>query len=835
MLKLIFSAWCLLWTTLSIAQKEIPGLNWKFKDPASNTWYPAKVPGNVFLDLVSAKKIPHPFHGINEDSVQWVSTIDWEYQSFPFDIDEETLSASNLLVQFPGIDGEADIYLNDEFLLHVDNYYRTWEVNIKGKLKSKGNIFDVKFSSPEKTTNQRADDYGFTPPGDKRVFLRKPPFHFGWDWGPKLAGVGLLKQPKIIAFEDAFFESIRFETKSISNSQAEVEAIVKIKSKKKERAEIQISSGQEVWTIQELSLKPGQDEYRINFKLSFPKIWWTHDLGQPYLYSVDIQLFVGSETKASKKKVKVGLRTIELISEVDDLGRAFTFRLNGKDIFSKGANYIPQSPFQAEVSSGDYKNLIDDVRNSGMNMLRVWGGGIYEENEFYDRCDQSGILVWQDFMFACAMYPGNREFIENVKKEAEEQVSRLSGHACLALWCGNNEISEGWARWGWKDGLSTDQLAKLEQAYRQIFKTVLPQVVSENTSIDYWESSPLLGRGDPLHQSNGDAHYWGVWHDAEPFENYTTKVPRFMSEFGFQSMPALNTWKKYIPESELNLNSASVLQHQKHPRGTALITEYMGRWYDLPTDFDDYIFLSQATQAHGIQLGIEAHRRARPYCMGTLYWQLNDCWPAASWSSIDVEGRWKPLQYAVKRSYSNVKISTVEVGDSISIYAINDSLHVLEGKLKLSLINFGGDVLWTEELDTEINAESVTHLASISKRITEKQDSTKTCLAVEFEDAVYGKFKDHRFFTAPKELVLVPVEPAVFAERTEYGYELTLISETLIKDCWIEWNGAGKLSDNFFDILPFEPKIIKVIQTENSREADFEVKCWNTLQAKLKK
>ncbi len=835
-LKLILSAWCLLWTSLSIAQEEIPGLNWKFKDPASNTWYPAKVPGNVFTDLIAAKKIPHPFYDTNEDSVQWVSHIDWQYQSFPFDVVEQKLKLKNIILQFPGIDGEADIYLNDEKILHVDNYYRSWEVPVEGKLKPKGNVIDIKFTSPEKTTDERAEKYGFTPPGDKRVFLRKPPFHWGWDWGPKLAGVGILAQPKLIIFEDAYFEAIRFETKSLSSAEAEMEAIISINSNVKDKAEIQISSGNEVWTIQELTLKPGENEYRLSFKLAFPKLWWTHNLGKPYLYPVDAQIFVGSSTKALKQKTKVGVRTIELLSEIDELGQEFKFSLNGKDVFMKGANYIPQSPFQAEVSSNDYKELIDDARRSGMNMLRVWGGGIYENNEFYDRCDQSGILVWQDFMFACAMYPGDREFLDNVKKEAEEQVKRLSGHPCLALWCGNNEIAEGWARWGWKNGLKTDQLAKLEQAYRQIFKTILPETVSENTTLKYWESSPMLGRGDPEHQFKGDAHYWGVWHDAEPFENFNTKVPRFMSEYGFQSMPSLNTWDKYIENEDIKLESDAIQMHQKHPRGNSLMTEYLKRWYDEPSEFEDFIFLSQATQAHGIKMGIEAHRRFRPTCMGTLYWQFNDCWPAASWSSRDVEGRWKALQFAVKRAYSNVILSCIESKDSLAIYAVNDSAHVMEGRLSIKLINIGGDVIWSQDSKAEIGASGVNLLSSLPlKEIKKLYALHKAFLSIEFEDKVYGKFSTHHFFNAPKDAELVDTAPAVFAETTPNGYELTIISETLIRDCWIEWKGDGKLSDNFFDVLPFEPKVIQVIQAENSDEAEFDVKCWNTLQAKLKK
>ena len=331
---------------------------------------------------------------------------------------------------------------------------------------------------------------------------------------------------------------------------------------------------------------------------------------------------------------------------------SFYFELNGVAVFMKGANYVPQDVFLNRVTREQYATLLQAVKDAGMNMIRVWGGGAYQRDEFYDLCDEYGILVWHDFMFAGGMYPFDSAFLDNVKKEAEFEVKRLSNHPCMALWCGNNECSEGWHRWGWQDPFDSIQRAAIWHGYQELFNEILPNAVHAFSQTAYWESSPEFGRGDVRHTSEGDAHNWFVWHDGEPFENYEQKVPRFMSEFGFQSMPELKTLKMFVPDSALHIASEAMKAHQKHGRGFAIINAYMQRQYgSVPVQFSDYVKRSQQLQAEGMVKGVRAHMGARPYCMGSLIWQLNDCWPSVSWSMIDYYGRKKPVYESVKKLF----------------------------------------------------------------------------------------------------------------------------------------------------------------------------------------
>ena len=401
-------------------------------------------------------------------------------------------------------------------------------------------------------------------------------------------------------------------------------------------------------------------------------------------------------------KTVYGIRDIELVTEKDSIGESFYFKVNGKPVYAKGANYIPQNSFQDKVTDKHYKKLLTDVVDANMNMLRVWGGGIYENDIFYDLCDEKGILVWQDFMFACAMYPGNDAFLENVKQEAIDIVKRLRNHASIALWCGNNENSEGWHRWGWQAGRSDAEKEDIWNNYLKVFDSILPNTVSQLTNTDYWESSPKYGRGNPKYKTEGDAHDWWIWHDAYPFEHLEDNVPRFMSEFGFQSLPSYETIRFINQNDSIQMESDGFKNHQKHVRGFQLIDAYMQRDFPVPTHPEDYVYMSQLLQAYGITKGIEAQRRAKPHNMGTLYWQLNDCWPSVSWSSIDFMGNWKALHYKAKSSFENILVSnTIEV-EVIETYLVNDGFENAKGSLELEIRTFNNDSIWSFSKDIAV-------------------------------------------------------------------------------------------------------------------------------------
>jgi beta-mannosidase len=548
-------------------------------------------------------------------------------------------------------------------------------------------------------------------------------------------------------------------------------------------------------------------------------LWWTHNLGTPYLYNFKFQLIDEGKVK-DEKSIKKGIRTIKLITKKDSIGESFYFELNGKAVYLKGANYIPQHSFQNKVTNTQYKKLLSDVVTSNMNMLRIWGGAIYENDIFYDVCDAKGILVWQDFMFACAMYPGDNEFLTNIKEEAEQQVKRLRNHPSIALWCGNNESAEGWKRWGWQNNRNEKEKEEIWNDYLAVFDTILPNIVAEFSDTDYWETSPKYGRGNPKYKTAGDAHDWWVWHDGYPFEHFENNVPRFMSEFGFQSFPSFETINYINQTDTVKLKTAAIKSHQKHVKGFQLIAEYMERDYKIPTNDEDYVYVSQLLQAKGVVIGIEAHRRAKPTNMGTLYWQLNDCWPAISWSSIDYFGNWKALQYKAKKAFENVLISSVLEDNTVKTFVINDTFEPIPGVLKLKIIDFKGKEIWSDAKAIEVLATSSKSFYDFSLNDIDKKSSV---LVTEFDTQT-----SFHYFAKPKDLNLPKggIDKKIF--KTNNGFSIRLKSNVLQKELFLFTDEKGHFSDNFFDLMPNETKVI-TFTSDSETLPDLKIKTLNTI------
>ena len=454
-----------------------------------------------------------------------------------------------------------------------------------------------------------------------------------------------------------------------------------------------------------------------------------------------------------------------------------------------------------------------------MNMLRVWGGGIYENDEFYDLCDEKGILVWQDFMFACAMYPGDTKYLENIQQEAIDQVKRLRNHASIALWAGNNENSEGWHRWGWQSEKSEEEKKEIWDNYLKVFDSILPNTVKELSQTPYWESSPKYGRGNPNYKTQGDAHDWWVWHDAYPFEHFEENVPRFMSEFGFQSFPSYEAIQYINQKDSIDIHTDAMKSHQKNSRGFQLIDEYMARDYKVPTNDEDYAYVSQLVQAKGITMGIEAHRRAKPYNMGTLFWQLNDCWPSISWSSIDYFGNWKALHYKAKKSFENVLITSKLNGNIIETTIINDSFKNKKGNLELQLLDFNGKVLWSETKSIVVGKNSNKKYFALHV----DENYRNTVFVTKFKEAV-SLF----YLEKPKNLQLQKVEIKRVVSKSKNGFTIKLFSSTLQKDLFLSTIKKGHFSDNYFDLLPNETKTI-FFETKVNVMDDLKIKSLNLI------
>ena len=562
----------------------------------------------------------------------------------------------------------------------------------------------------------------------------------------------------------------------------------------------------------EMPVVAGTNVLEAQVQIPKPRLWWPNGLGEAHLYAVEAVLDLGR--RVDTLSTRFGLRKLELVTEADSIGESFFFRVNGVPVFMKGANVIPMDHFPSRVGPEQYEGLFRDAAEANMNMLRVWGGGIYEEDVFYDFADQYGILIWQDFMFANGMYPGDSLFLDNIRQEATEQVRRLRTHPSLALWCGNNEMDEGWKNWGWARNYDTpEDSAAVRDAYEEIFHGVLPQVVAqEDPSRRYWPSSPSLGWGNPESMNRGDSHYWGVWHGQEPFGVLEEKLPRFSSEFGFQAFPSVETISAFVSPEQQNLQDPALRVHQKHPIGNEIIIEYMGRDYFVPEAFDDFVYLSQLLQAEGMRRAFEAQRRARPRTMGTLYWQLNDTWPAISWSSRDYFGRWKALHFAARDAFAPILISPFLREDTLEIWGVSDLMEARKGELKLELLDFDGTVLWEETHPATLPAnESHVLWTGSSSAILGESDPSRTLLSVALaESGDEGKVHTALlYYQPPKELELGVPAIALQVQQEDESITLTLTADILAKDVYLTLEGA-RFSHNFFDLLPGKPRTIRV-------------------------
>lgn len=799
---------------------------------------PATVPGTVHTDLLANGLIPDPFWRDNEERLQWVGEKDWIYRT-TFQVESGFLEAEMVELVFEGLDTFAEVILNGQSLLETDNMFREWSVDVKPHLLPGENTLEVRFRSPlpPALAAQAALPYTLPAGNDRgdppsRVFVRKAAYHYGWDWGPRFVTSGIWRPVELLAWSGARLADVQVVTDSLTGRTAHLTARVTMEVTATE-ADRRTAGGEIPATVvvsspegafepvrHQAVLAPGTNHFEIPLTISEPELWWPNGMGEAHLYEVEAMLDLGRRADAIGSRF--GIRSVELVTEPDSIGESFYFRVNGVPVFMKGANVIPLDHFSPRVTVADYRALFRDVSEAHMNMLRVWGGGIYEEDIFYDLADEHGILIWQDFMFANGMYPGDPAFLESIRAEARDQVRRLRRHPSIALWCGNNEMEEGWQRWGWARAYPTpEDSAAVRGAYEAIFHDILPGVVErEDPSRRYWPSSPSLGWGDPESLNRGDSHYWGVWHGREPFSVFSEKLPRFSSEYGFQALPPMATVEAFTEVGDRRLFSPIFLVHQKHPIGNELITEYMERDYSVPATFADFGYVSQLLQARGMRVAFEAHRRAMPRTMGTLYWQLNDTWPVVSWSGRDYFGRWKALHYAVRDAFAPLLLSIHQEGDTLAVWGISDLGAEVEGRMDLELIDFQGTSLWQAPVDAALAPGASTLLWKMGiGELLHEADPSRIVFLASMEE---GPSPALHYFVPPKGLQLET--PAIQLEwrQEEEGLMLTLTSPVLAKDVYLRdappsAEGEARFSHNFFDLLPGKPRTIG-IDTDRSLE-----------------
>ena len=800
--------------------------NWEFRQTGTAAWLPATVPGTVHTDLLDNKKIEDPYYRLNEHNLQWIDKVNWEYRTSVI-LSTEMVSKQHIILEFQGLDTYADVYINDHLLLSADNMHRTWTVDVKNQIKQGENVISVLLKSPTVIGLEKQEVFGYGLPaandqsvagglGNNQVsvFTRKAGYHFGWDWGPRLVTSGIWRKVVIKAWDNQKIENIHIVRKLLNAKSALLKAELDISSDQAGSQQISIKVNDILTASQTIELKKGTNTYPIDFEIKNPKRWWPNGLGAQILYKITAVL--GSdEAVADSKTVHTGLRTIKLIRtpDVDGKGESFYFEVNGRPVFMKGANYIPNDVFLPRVTPEKYETVVKSAARCNMNMLRVWGGGVYEDDLFYDLCDKYGILVWQDFMFACSMYPGDSAFLDNVKNEAIDNVKRLRNHACLAIWVGNNEIETAWgqwdekAGWGYKQLYTRQQREVIWQAYDAVFHHILPDVVNDlDNDVAYWPSSPSAGfqKLASYETRSGDMHYWGVWHGLHPFSDFRKYKARFMSEYGFQSFPEFKTVQKYTIPSDYNIESEVMASHQRSGIGNIRIKQYMAEDYKIPADFEQFLYIGQLLQAEGIKMAMESHRIAIPYCQGSLYWQINDCWPVASWSSMDYYQRWKAVQYFSREAYKNSVITTVEENGKIAVYGISDLLNTQKGLLKLKIIDFRGNTLWEKIVKAQLPANtSAVIFETDSNSLFSSFGKTKCMMVSSFESGKNVIDMDCHYFAKVKDIELLNPGISIDIKETPDSYSVTISTENLCKNLFLfSTNSEVQFSDNFMDILP---------------------------------
>lgn len=806
--------------------------NWKMRDTSWDTYLPATVPGDLYTDLLNNGKIEDPYYRDNELACLKLMEREYEYET-TFTAGTEITGRERVLVRFDGIDTLADVFLNGEFIGTADNMHRTWEYNAKPYINTGENTLKVVFHSPtsfirDKYKEKRLDGTSDAMRGFP--YLRKAHCMFGWDWGPRLPGAGLWREVSLIAYDTARIDSA-YITQRHEDGRVELRTSVTLETACGESFRFGGTDNRLLFAAEpelaNLSVRVevtdpdgkivGNGDGGNGILIENPQLWWPVGFGTQPLYTVRVCLY-RKDSLIDTWERRIGLRTMTMSTEKDSYGEKFAHKVNGVEIFAMGADYIPEDNLLARTDRERTRRLLEDARLANFNCIRVWGGGYYPEDWFYDICDELGLIVWQDFMFACAVYDLTDEFEENIIAEFKDNIKRLRHHASLGLWCGNNEMELFVKQGEWVNS------PKEQSDYVKMYEYILPKVLKEyDPETFYWPASPSSGGcfDEPNDENRGDVHYWDVWHGNKPITEYRKFHFRYLSEFGFQSFPAVKTIEAFTLPEDRNIYSYVMEKHQRNASANGKISNYMSQTYLYPASFDTVVYASQLLQAQAIRYGVEHFRRWRGRCMGTVIWQLNDCWPVASWSSIDYYGRWKALHYYAKRFFAPVLLSCEEEG--ILTQDTNPNAEPYE-VIKSVRFNVSNETM--QDKDMTVNwqlrdakgtvKESVevpVHVPALTAVWLEKQSLQHASL---YEDHVYYFLKENGRSVAEGSVMFCQPKYYRFADpklsfRVE-GDEIVVSAEAYAKD--VELRNADEdmiLSDNYFDMEPGERRV-KIIR-----------------------
>lgn len=815
----------------------VPG-NAQAKDRAHLVqWRAATVPGTVHTDLLANALIPDPYVGAPEAGLQWIGLADWEYRT-RFDAPPAARNAARSDLVFEGLDTLAEVWLNGEKLLDADNAFRTWRVPVQGKLHDEGNELRVVFHSPiaallpkvQAMPHRIAGNYP-SPYGDEPKdamtanFVRKPGYHYGWDWGPRYVTAGVWRPVKLESWDAVRIDDVHVRQDKVTAERADLSVQVGLKAARVGRYELRLwqtaPGGKRMQVAKRrIDVSAGVNTLTIPLGITKPQRWFPVGYGRQPLYRYEVEVLDGKALVA-RRAVRTGLRDVKLRTPVDAKGRGFHFEVNGIPIFAKGANAIPFDMFPPRVTRAQLRRVLHSAVDANMNMIRNWGGGYYESDDFYDIADELGLLVWQDFMFGGGMQPAYDDaFRANVMAEAREQVRRLRNHPSIVLWCGNNEEEIAWKYWGQGKALQQADPAFAEQVwngYVQLFGHDLRKVVAEEGGgIAYWPSSPSDDLAEEANREHsGDMHYWDVWGGpAHPPVKYLDVTPRFMSEYGLQAWPVQRTIDAFAARAEQAIDSPTIRAHQKFMAGAGneRLMQYVDYEFGATRDFADFTYLSQVMQAEGIELAALHHRASRPYTMGSLYWQLNDVWPGASWSGIDWFGRWKALQFHARRFFAPVVVAALRRDGRTRVNLLSDRVEDARGELRLRLMTLEGSVLRDERRPVQLARLSVVDVGDYADAdLLGAADPART-VAV-FDLRVDGEPSSRAvvYFKAAKALAWGDPGLRTTLRREGGAYALDLQASTLARGVWIDFGDLdAEVSDNALTLLPGERVTLRV-------------------------
>lgn len=809
---------------------------WKLRNTNDEQWIDAVVPGSLYNDMLNAGLMEDPFYrGDNEQKALELCDHDYIFEKKFF---LDSIPESDIIViKFMGIDTLAEIKLNGVILAKVENMHCTYEYSVKDILVKGENRLEVTIFSPNQFIKDRQEKvklFGVNEAVEGYPHLRKAHCMFGWDWGPQLPDMGIWRNVYIETYDHARINDVYITQDHTKSNSVAISARVHYTNYRDAQGimlKAVVTSPDGIIITHDFDLAGGDlyirreadgsmKEKEISFVIEDPQLWWPNGYGEQPIYSIDF-IISAEGVEADRANYKIGLRTIEVDRSQYEFGEKFEFVINGINIFAMGADFVPEDNILARITPDKTKFLIQSCIEANFNCLRVWGGGNYPDDSFFELCDEHGLIVWQDFMFACALYNVDDDFEKNITAEFIDNIKRIRHHACLGLWCGNNEMETAVTDWGVKY-LTSERKAQ----YIKQYEVIIPNVLKEyDPNTFYWPSSPSSGGSfdEPNAFERGDCHYWGVWHGREPLEKFREYYFRFASEFGLQSFPSLKTVETFTLPQDRNVFSYVMEKHQRSAEGNEKILSYISQYLKYPKDFESLLYASQIIQGDGIRNAVEHWRRNRGRCMGSVYWQLNDCWPVASWSSIDSCYRWKALHYFAKRFYAPVLISADEKESSAVINVSNERLSTFKGAVQWKLRNHNGKVVLEDKVDIEIPERTAKNIISLDfKEIL----STRIARSTHF--LAYGLFEQDEP-VAQGTVTFVPakhfefIEPAISCgvEEDETNFYIYLSSDVYAKYVELSIDGVDAVfENNYLDLAGADEEIRVILAKDKIKTED---------------